>query len=133
MIDELEVLRQARPVAGPPRAEARRAAERALTDAIADGTQVRRHRRPHLRLGLGGIAVVAGMLVVVAVVLVFVAGHGRRPGSSGALSGPELVFTARPAGPAHAVEAGVVARAAALLQQLVATLPGRVATRRRDK
>lgn len=125
MIDELELVRAGRPDVSPPPAQARRNAERALQEAIVvDTARAPRRAGPHLRLGLSRLAPVLALLVAVAVLLVFLGGHTRRPTTSAAPSGPQLVFTARPAGPARALKVGVVARAASILQQLISTLPG---------
>jgi SecD/SecF fusion protein len=125
MIDELELVKRGRPEVGAPSPEARRAAERALAEAVASRPgRPRRRLRPRLGLGLGRVASVAAMLVGVAIVLVFVAGHNRRAGGPGAPAGPQLVFTARPTGAARVVSPGTVARAATLLQQSIAVLPG---------
>jgi SecD/SecF fusion protein len=126
MIDELELVKQARPDATPPSQEVRAKARRALEQAMEAPRRTRGRRRAPWRFGarFGALAPALGVLVVAAVVVVFLAVHGRKAPSPAAPGGARLVFsadlTARPA-PATVLMARTVA---IVRERLAAALPG---------
>jgi SecD/SecF fusion protein len=96
MIDELELVKQARPEVPAPSEDARDSARRALDHAITDRAQ--RRRRP-LRspARLGALVPVLGALVAIGVAAVFLSLHGPKPSRPTSRGGSVLAFRVEPA------------------------------------
>jgi SecD/SecF fusion protein len=124
MIDELELVRRARPEVRPPSEEARSAARRALDGAIASpAPPARGHRRMLGRLSR--LAPAIGILIVIAVGAVFLSVHGRKPSSSASGGRLVLVFRAEPTSQVPVLDSAAMSRAlAAMRQRLHAVFPG---------
>lgn len=118
MIDELELLRGARPAVDPPSEHARRTARETLDRAIARGEHGACPKRdtmgrPSVRFRLGRLAAAASILVVVAVVAVFLGIRGSNPSIPSGSGTTSIRVSPVPAGTPAAARF-VVARMAVL-------------------
>jgi hypothetical protein len=128
MIDELELLRTARPGVGSPPPDARAAARRALDQRIADRSSDRRtrsRRSPRLGWLAPALGVLATALVVVGVAAVVLSVHGH-PSTGGSSRGElELVYRAEPTPQVPVVDSAAIARAVQVMRSRAASLlPG---------
>lgn len=124
MMDELELVRQARPRAVPPTDETRAAARRSLDQAMASPGR-RRASRPRWTSGAGLLVPALGALVVAAVAVAFLGLHTQKPGGAGGRTGVRFVFRALPGPRQHAVNQAEMERTVVLVRaRLGASLPG---------
>lgn len=123
MIDDLELLRRARPDVVPPSEEMKASARGALDNAMGQ-RKGRTGPRPRLASGFGLVVPALGALVAVAVVVVFLGLHSQQPTSAGGRPGTRLVF--RPlANRQHPVTPATMGRTLLLVRRrLDALLPG---------
>jgi SecD/SecF fusion protein len=125
MIDELQLLKDMRPDVPPVSPETRQTARRALERAIVrDRPRMRRWITAWPVVRPSRLAPVAGILVVVAIVAVFL---GVRGGSHPvpAAGGVELVFRAEPSRQASVVTPAAIARTIEIMRQRIApVVPG---------
>jgi hypothetical protein len=124
MIDELELVKQARPYASPPSAGVRAAARQSLEQSIA--APPRRSRRYPRALARAEVLVPAiALMVVIAVSAVFLRIGGHRPGGPATAGGLTLVFAAESTTGAHSVGSAGMQRTVRLeRQRLASVLPG---------
>jgi SecD/SecF fusion protein len=121
MIDELELVKRARPEVGPPGEEARAAARRALDRAIAGRSGPPGKRR---RLGgLGHIVPALGAVITIAVVVVFLSVGAHTPTRAGSggphrnvATGLVLVLRAEPTPQVLVIDSAAMQRAASVVR-----------------
>jgi hypothetical protein len=123
MTDELELVRRARPEVHPPSHAARVAAHQALDRAIGTSS-TQRQRRFRVPLRVGAMVPALGVLVVIAVVVVFLGIRGTKPSGTASPGGVELVFRARPTSRVPLSEAAMARTLALVRLRLNAVTPG---------
>jgi SecD/SecF fusion protein len=123
MMDELELVKQARPTVAAPSSEARAAARRALERTIVGGGPRRRWLWP-TPLGAGALVPALGVLVVAVVIAVFIGVHGGRPASSAPHGGMRLVFRVEPLAGSRVTPAAMAQTLTIVRERLDVSLPG---------